>query len=151
MANEIQIDYESNQTIYAVIRNSAAQVWNIASQLFEDWGSDSHDADDYDIPLTDKSGSRYAGDFDPNITRGRYTVQVFLQSGTSPADTDELIGTGQIVWAGTAEITCEQILANKAIQNKLTGRIDYYDDAGQNIILTIKPSDNESELTRIPG
>ena len=56
MANEIHIDYGSGDTLYAVIRNKAGQVWEPSGQVFEAWGASGHDADDYDISLTDKSG-----------------------------------------------------------------------------------------------
>ncbi|MBA7624633.1 hypothetical protein ES703_32044 [subsurface metagenome] len=42
-------------------------------------------------------------------------------------------------------------LVNKAIQNKATGAIDYYDDDGETIILTHTPSDEESAITRMPS
>ena len=151
MANEIQIDYESGNELYAVIRDNAGRAWEPSFQIFEDWGSNGRSADDYDISLTDKDGSRYTGDFDSAIPAGRYTVQVFAQSLPTPADTDELIGAGCIVWSGVAELTCHKILANKAVQNKLTGAIEYYDDDGQTVILTITPTEDESTLTRTPS
>jgi hypothetical protein len=151
MANEIQIDYESGNELYAIVRNSDGQVWNPSLQVFEDFGSDGHDADDYDISLTDRDGGRYTGDFDAAITFGRYTVQIFVQASASAADIDELIGSGCIIWTGSGELTCDKILSNKAIQNKLTGEIDYYDDDGQTVILTITPTEDESTLTRMPS
>jgi hypothetical protein len=151
MANEIHIDYQSGFTVYACLRNVAGQVWNPTLQAFEDWSSGGHTADDYDISLTDKGGNRYTGDFDTAISPGRYTIQIFVQSLQTPADTDELVGTGCIVWTGNAELTCDKILANKAVQNKLTGEIIYYDDDSQTVILTITPSEDESTLTRTPG
>jgi hypothetical protein len=98
-----------------------------------------------------KTYSRYTGYFDTAITPGRYTIQIFIQSSQTPTDADELIGTGSIIWTGVAELTCDKILANKAVQNKLTGEINYYDDDGQTIILTITPSEDESILTRTPS
>ncbi len=151
MANEIHIDYQSGFTVYACLRDSAGKVWNPLSEVFEDWGSGGHTADDYDVSLADKGGNRYTGDFDTAIDPGRYTIQIFVQSSQTPADTDELIGTGCIIWSGAAELTCDKILANKAVQNKLTGEIDYYDDDGQAVILTITPSEDESTLTRTPS
>jgi len=151
MANEIHVDYDSGNTLYAIIRNGVGKVWYVAGQVFEDWGTDGHNADDYDIALTDKDGDRYVGSFDTNVPAGRYTVQVFLQAGANPADSDSLIGSGQIFWMANAELTTDKILVNKAVQNKVTGAIDYYDDDGQNVILTHTPTDAESEITRTPG
>lgn len=151
MANEIYIDYSSGSTVYAVIRNSAGQVWYPAGQVFESWGTDGRNADDYALSLTDKGGSRYVGDFDADIPAGRYTIQAFLQAGAAPADGDTLVGARAIIWQGNGELTVDKILANKAIQNKSTGAIDYYDDDSQTVLLTITPSDDESSITRLPS
>jgi hypothetical protein len=151
MANEIHIDYESGNTLYAVVRDGGGKVWYVAGQVFEDWGTDSHDAADYDIALTDKSGARYVGDFDSNIPAGRYTTQVFLQAGANPADTDSLVGAGLLIWTGGSVLTVDKILANKAVQNKVTGAISYYDDDGTAVILTHTPDDGSSSVTRMPS
>jgi hypothetical protein len=42
-------------------------------------------------------------------------------------------------------------LVNKAIQNKITGAINYYDDDGETIFLTHSPTDAESTVTRTPN
>jgi len=44
-----------------------------------------------------------------------------------------------------------QMLVNKAVQDKLTGAIDYYDDDGSTKILTHTPTDGESTITRTPS
>jgi len=151
MAYEIHIDYVSGNTVYAVIRNTAGQVWNPLAETFEDWGTDGHNADYYDLPLTDKNGSRYVGSFDIDVPAGRYTIQAFLQAGDNPADGDTLVGTRAIIWHGSGELTVDKILVNKAVQNKSTGAIDYYDDDGQTVLLTLAPSEDESSITRMPG
>ncbi len=151
MANEIQVDYASGSTVYAVVRNSSGQVWWPSGEVFEDWGTSSRDADDYDIALTDKSGARYVGGFDGNISFGRYAVQVFVQGGANPADGDVLVGGREIFWSGSGEVTVDKILANKAIQGKSTGVIDYYDDDGVTVVLTHTPSDGELAITRSPS
>lgn len=150
MANEIHADYASGNTLYAVIRNPAGDVWYAVGQVFEAWGTDSRDADDYDISLTDKDGSRYVGDFDGNISPGRYSIQVFLQAGANPADGDTLVASDEIVWSGSGKITAEKLLANKAVQNKSSGQIQYYDDDGQTVLLTHTPSENLSSITKTP-
>ncbi len=151
MANEIYIDYASGNTLYAVVRNSAGEVWYVGGQVFEAWGTGGHAMDDYDISLTDKSGSRYVGNFDANIPAGRYSVQVFLQAGANPADGDSLIGSSEVVWSGVGEVTADKLLANKAVQNKSTGEIRYYDDDGQTVLLTHTPTDVEATITRTPS
>lgn len=44
-----------------------------------------------------------------------------------------------------------KVLTNKAVQNKSTGAIDYYDDDDQTVILTHTPTDTESTITRTPS
>jgi len=151
MANEIHVDYTSGNTLYTIVRNSAGEVWYVVGQVFESWGTDSRTADDYDILLTDKSGDRYVGDFDVNIPAGRYYVQVFMQAGANPIDSDDLIEGGEIVWSGTGEVTSDKLLANKAVQNKTNGEITYYDDDGQTILLTHIPTDAAGSITRTPS
>src|SRR4030043_1026606 len=99
MANEIYVNYASGNTLYAVVRNGAGNVWYIAGQVFEVWGTGGRSADNYDISLTDKSGSLYVGSFDTNIQAGRYFIQIFLQAGANPADSDTFIAGEEIIGA----------------------------------------------------
>ena len=151
MANEIHINYASGNTLYAVVRNTAGNVWYVAGQVFETWGTSGRTANDYDIALTDKSGSRYVGNFDTNIPAGRYSVQVFLQAGANPADGDTFITGEEIAWSGTGVVTAEKLLANKAVQDKSSGQIKYYDDDGQTLLLKITPTDAAATITRTPS
>jgi len=151
MSNEIHVDYASSSTLYAVIRNGPGEVWYAEGQVFEAWGTGSHTADDYDISLTDKGGNRYVGNFDGNIPAGRYSVQTFLQAGANPADTDNIVGGDKIVWSGVGEVTSDKLLANKAVQNKSTGEIKYYDNDGQTVLLTHTPTDAAATITRTPS
>jgi len=151
MANEIQVNYASGNTLYAVIRNTTGEVWHVAGQVFESWGTSGRMANDYDISLTDKSGSRYIGSFDTNISAGRYSIQVFIQAGANPADSDTFITGEEIVWSGTGVVTAEMLLANKAGQDKPSGQIKYYDVDGQTVLLTHTPTDAATTITRTPG
>jgi hypothetical protein len=151
MANEIQVNYASGNTLYAVIRNTVGDVWYVAGQTFETWGTSGRTANDYDISLTDMSGSRYIGSFDTNILAGRYSIQVFLQAGANPADGDTFITGQEIVWSGTGVVTAEKLLANKAVQDKSSGQIKYYDDDGQTVLLTHTPADAAATITRTPS
>ena len=151
MANEIHVDYTSGSTLYAVVRNGAGEVWYAGGQVFESWGTGGRAANDYDTSLTDKSGNRYVGNFDANIAAGRYSVQVFLQAGANPADSDNLVGGDEIVWSGVGEVTSDKLLANKAVQNKSTGEIKYYDNDGQTVLLTHTPTDVAATITRTPS
>jgi hypothetical protein len=44
-----------------------------------------------------------------------------------------------------------KILLNKAVQNKSTGAISYYDDDGETVILTHTPADGSASITRTPS
>ncbi|MBN2138414.1 MAG: right-handed parallel beta-helix repeat-containing protein [Sedimentisphaerales bacterium] len=44
-----------------------------------------------------------------------------------------------------------KVLVNKAVQNKLTGAIAYYDDDAEAVILTHTPTDSEAAITRTPS
>lgn len=151
MANEIHVNYASGNTLYTIVRNAAEDIWHVAGQAFEAWGTAGRTADDYDISLTDKSGSLYLGSFDTSIPAGRYSVQVFLQAGANPADGDTFAAGEEIIWSGTGTVTAEKLLANKAVQDKSSGQIKYYDDDGQTVLLMHTPTDTAAMITRIPG
>jgi hypothetical protein len=151
MANEIYVNYASGNTLYAIVRNAAGDVWYVAGQVFEIWGTSGRTADDYDISLIDKSGSRYVGSYDTSILAGRYSIQIFLQAGANPADGDTFIAGEEILWSGTGAVTAEKLLANKAVQHKPSGQIKYYDDDGQTVLLTHTPTDAAATITRTPS
>ncbi len=148
MANEIQVDYAAGNALYAIIRNPAGQVWHAVGQVFENWGAAGHDSGDYAVALMDKSGSRYVGDMDSNVLAGQYAIQWFVQAGASPADTDTLVGSRDVTWTGVAELTATKLLANRAIHNTLTGKIEFYDDDSDSVIFNQTLIDVASVVTR---
>jgi len=102
MAKEIKEFHKSGKTLYACIRNTSDKVWYIVGETFEDWGTDGHDADDYDISLINRGGSMYSGDMDINIPAGHYYIVKYLQSGSDPADTDYAISKEFKYWDGSS-------------------------------------------------
>lgn len=148
MANEIQVDYAAGNVLYAIIRNPEGQVWYATGQAFENWGADGHDADDYAVALVDKSGSRYVGDISTDVPVGQYSVQWFVQGGASPADTDTLAGSRDITWTGVAELTATRLLANRAVHNTITGKLEFYDDDSSGVIFSQTLTDAASVVTR---
>ncbi|MBN2455745.1 MAG: hypothetical protein JXB29_04275 [Sedimentisphaerales bacterium] len=104
-------------------------------------------------PTEDDHTGLYFGDVpdDADFTAGRYAVLLYEQAGGSPDVDDELLASYVLIWTGKGEITADKVLANKAVQNKVTSAIDYYDDDGQTVVLTHTPTDAESTLTRMPS
>lgn len=105
MANEIQlIGFPSGNTLYAIIRNSDGEVWYPTGEVFEEWGESGRTANDYSIPMADKSGSFYVADFDTAIDASTtpYLIQIFTQDGGTPADTDSVVGEDSITWNGVS-------------------------------------------------
>ena len=142
MANEIKLNYTAGLSgIYAVIRNASGQVYNRESNAFENWAD--ANLSDYKIALSENGdgGGCYVGDFDPD---GDGIVQVFDSS-------DVFVGSGEIYWSGVGEVTAEKMLANKAVQTKSTGKVDYYDDDGSTVLLSQTPADSDTEVTRTPS
>lgn len=150
MANEIQADHPSGSVLYAIIRNRQGQTWYPPGEMFEDWGAGGHTAADYDIILTDKGGSRHIGDFDPAIPSGVYCIQIFEQAGGVPAETDTLVSSRDFVWTGVGELNPTKMLANRAVHSSATGLVDYYDDDGQTILITLAMDPMGSGLNRTP-
>jgi hypothetical protein len=150
MANEIHADHASGNILYAVIRNRPGQVWCPAGRVFEDWGTNGHTADDYDIPLTDRGGHRHVGAFDASAPAGSYFIQIFRQTGATPVDADTLVSGRSFIWTGSGELTSIKILANKAVQDKVTGEITLYDD-DLTLLFSQVAEDTASTFARVPA
>ena len=110
MANEIQAYIGTGKTIYAILLNTAGQVWNGAAFVAIaalDW-------DDYDIPMTeDEAGIYYANM--PAASAGVYSYVVYEKAGANPATTDGKLGVGSMQWDGTAVLPLSSIDADLAI------------------------------------
>jgi hypothetical protein len=61
-----------------------------------------------------------------------------------------LVSSREILWTGTGELTAAKLLANRAIEDRLTETIDYYDDDGQTLLFTQTLCDEPSVFTRTP-
>lgn len=94
MAGEIQAQFATGSTLYAVLLDSAGAVWNgaafDASPTAAEWAS-------YDIAMTEGAGSGYyRADLPGGLAEGRYSYRVHKQLGGAPAATDPVIWTGEI-------------------------------------------------------
>ena len=105
-ANEIQFAYEDGDNLYALVRQpSDAFIWDVGDSQFEAVGTwNDARAGECDIALTGYNGELYMAGF-PSAAAGRYIINIYLRAGASPAITDALLGTGEIIWNGSAEVT----------------------------------------------
>jgi hypothetical protein len=104
MAGELQFQYTTGKTLYAVILNPAGQAWYTVTPAFENitaahWSS-------YAISLTEQAATGiYLGNFPTGITTfAEYGVLIYNQAGGSPAyaaDSPSL-SQGNMNWSGTA-------------------------------------------------
>ncbi len=156
--NVVQYNHSNDtDTLYGVVRNASKQIRDVVNSNFEACpGSGSFD--DYDISTGAASGGLWSGSF-PEIASGFYIYQVRLREGDTPDFADEFLGAAKGYWDGAVFAVnrlaildkAAKMLLNKAVQNKVTGAIQYYDDDGQTVILTHTPQDGESQITRAPG
>lgn len=90
----------------------------------------------------------------PDDTSGFIILAQYILTGTG--------ATAQQVWEYVTRTLTEggfsenvekaaKAIINKAIQNKNTGAIDYYDDDDETVILTHTPTDAETTITRTPS
>ena len=104
MANEIKmLGYPSGQTLYACVRNDAGEVWYPTDEVFEDVGTSGRTNANYYISMTDMEGGLYLADFPDGVSAGSYYSLVYDQVGSSPADSDHVIGGDKIRWTGVAQ------------------------------------------------
>ncbi len=150
MSNEIYAHYTSGSTLYAIIRDRLCRVWYPQGGVFEEWGQQGRDIANYAIALTDKFGSLYSADLPADIPQGTYKIVIFAQSGAAPDAGDEIADSRQI-YLGSGVITAEKLLAGRAIQDKISGQITYYDDDGCTAILTLTPDEDAGSISRTPN
>ena len=100
-ANEIRAFDAGATTCYTVVREIDGDVWYVAGNAFEVWGTGARTADDYDIALTDKTGGFFVGTMDTDIGAGYYYLVTHQQAAGSPADTDPAVFQEYGYWSGT--------------------------------------------------
>lgn len=100
---------------------------------YETYGDAGHDADDYDVAMSEIGAGNYYGYFDAsdNIGEGDYYIIAFEQQGANPADTDIAIAQGHIYWDGDAEILIYELRSDL---DALTTRVTALESGQTNII-----------------
>lgn len=101
MSLEIQAAYSTGRTVYALIRSFTGLVWNGSS--FVSYAT--ANLGTYAITLGEQgtASGYYAGTFPSTIVTGHYNLTAYLQVGSSPAEGDPVIATGDMDW--TIELT----------------------------------------------
>lgn len=92
--NEIRVYYPSNYSVFSTVRNQSGQIWN--GSAFEDF----NDIYDCNIPMTDKLGGLYLGNF-PSCDANSYTIMSYFDSDSTPDNNDVLIQIEEGYWTGT--------------------------------------------------
>jgi len=133
MSNEAHVAHTVNKTVDGyVFRRSDGYVWYPVGEVFEDWGTSSRAAANYQsISLAESvanSSGYYEGDFPTDIvTAGQYDIQYRERQSTNPADDDTIITPLQpIYWSGTAsqgEGTATKMVYTYTAGTTLTGFI----------------------------
>ncbi|GIW79442.1 MAG: hypothetical protein KatS3mg105_1249 [Gemmatales bacterium] len=101
MANEIQAVHTSAKTLYALVRDVTANVWN--GSTFEPYNSASLAS--YAIAMTEQGSASgyYTADF-PAVVAGEYNVAVYERLGASPAEGDLPVAEGEVHWDGNTVV-----------------------------------------------
>ena len=122
--NEIQALGVTGKTLYGIVRNNSAQLWN--GSTFETY-TPSHYAT-YPVALAEQGVTGYyVGSFPTGIaTAGLYNIDVRLQAGGSPAVSDSATGGFTVQWGGTAEATYAALASD-------------YQQRGQAVTLPLAP------------
>lgn len=99
MASEIQLPWATGKTVYFLIRNSIGQVYN--GSTFATYATANYSS--YPVTATEQgtASGYYAADM-PTISAGIYSIEAKERAGGSPAETDQNIGGGDLLWDGSA-------------------------------------------------
>lgn len=98
MPNEVVTSYNSGSTLYFVVMDENAMLWN------NGWEAVGPDWSLYANPMTETGVSGvYYGDFPASIGEGLYYIFAYNQATASPLDSDEKVRAGAIEWDGTGE------------------------------------------------
>lgn len=103
MSGELKTVSNPGLTVYAHVLSPAGLRWNGSD--FEAYTA--VDLSDYGISVSEQGSSGvYVGDFPSGITTAAaYEIIFFSQQGGSAAEGDPIVGTGDVEWSGTAEVS----------------------------------------------
>lgn len=112
MAGEIQLSYASSKSVYAVIRNKTASIWNVSGAgAFVNYDNTVYAS--FVIQLSEQGASGYyAGTFPTAISAGIYSIVAKEQIGGSPSQADPTIAVGDLQWNGASVFPLSDIPAS---------------------------------------
>lgn len=116
MSNELQTAHATGYTVYAHVLSTPGYRWNTVDEELEAYQSANYA--DYDIAMVEQGSSGvFLGNFPTALTQsGHYNIFYYRQIGGSPAEGDPVIGTGEIQWNGSAEVSAGQPNSMTGIQ-----------------------------------
>jgi hypothetical protein len=106
MANELKLDgYTASQTVYALVENTAGQMWRTDTFAFETYNESNWPK--YAVTMSQVgSTGRYRGNFPTSIvTPGKYFLSIYSNGGGSATTSDTYAGSTDIEWRGSYELT----------------------------------------------
>lgn len=100
MAGEIVFSHTTGRTCYAQVWNNVGQIYNTASAAFQAYAT--ANIADYDIAATEQGTASgiYVASM-PAVAAGVYGVVAKERAGGSPAESDTVVGEGDILWDGS--------------------------------------------------
>lgn len=139
MANEIHFDSDVSLVFYFLTFQLDGDVFLSNGSADETWGTSSHDADDYDMAMTESTvgeSGHYVGTFPAAIAAGRYKITVCRRAGANPANSDPKIARGEYRSDGSAEIlpadeediTTAHATTDALIKAKQAAMVTIYDE-----------------------
>ena len=148
MASKIQCPAPTaGVTVYALVRADAGTIWQTTTSTLVAYAT--ANMGNYDLPMTQQgtASKHYTVDF-PAAAAGLYVVSVYQQAGGSPAETDTLIGYGEIQWDGTNIIPLRNLPVNVTQWN--SSNVATPDTAGYPKI-TVKSGTGTGEISLTSG
>jgi len=114
MATKFVYNWPSTSTVFALIRNSAYEVFYIVGEAMETWaGGAARTAADYDIQAdATPAYSMHTFTIPSTLPAGTYFVQLCEQAGGAAADSDcdDAIGVYDLYWNGSSIISLPGLL-----------------------------------------
>lgn len=105
MANELQLSAAASLSVYALIRDSHARIWDTVSLAFVTYVSGNYSR--YPVTMTEQGAATgfYVGSFPATADGGQYTVDYKSRAGGSPAESDTTLSSVYFAWATTNTTT----------------------------------------------